>query len=218
MALGRLSADRERSPAGLRREPVSDPAAGPADGRDRDGGDRYIMMEAMPQQSDVPRHHLSDLRPRPRATSGRASSSRSSRTWSCTSATCPPNTRGWKGVFLADTRKPGETQLLTADRGHFVLEPAQRRVDLILEDGILHRSVVDTPAQYELQQFEALTVQLDPETVFPRQGPAPGDNEITIPSCGPRLGRCGNRACRRTTRSWRSGASTRSRRPAWCSD
>jgi len=93
----------------------------------------------------------------------------------------PTHTRGWKGVFLADTRKPGETQLLTADRGHFVLEPAQRRVDLILEDGILHRSTLDAPAQYELQEFDALTVQLDPETVFPRQGLTPGDNEMTIP-------------------------------------
>ena len=71
--------------------------------------------------------------------------------------------------------------MLTAERGHFVLEPAQRRVDLILEDGILHRSKADTPAQYELQQFESLTVQLDPETVFPRSGLAPGDNELTIP-------------------------------------
>ena len=95
--------------------------------------------------------------------------------------TCPPNTRGWKGVFLADTRNPGETQLLTAERGHFVLEPAQRRVDLILEDGILHRSTPRHAAQYELQQFESLTVQLDPETVFPRQGLTPGDNELTIP-------------------------------------
>lgn len=93
----------------------------------------------------------------------------------------PANTRGWRGVFLADTRNAGEPQLLTADRGHFVLEPAQRRVDLILEDGILHRSKVDAPAQYELQSFESLTVQLDPETVFPRQGLTPGDNELTIP-------------------------------------
>ena len=93
----------------------------------------------------------------------------------------PANTRGWRGVFLADTRNAGEPQLLTADRGHFVLEPAQRRVDLILEDGILHRSKADTPAQYELQSFQSLTVQLDPETVFPRQGLTPGDNELTIP-------------------------------------
>lgn len=92
----------------------------------------------------------------------------------------PANTRGWKGVFLADTRTPGETQLLTAARGHFVLDAPTRRVDLVLEDGILHRSKTDTPAQYELQQFESLTVQLDPETVFPRQGLAPGDNELTI--------------------------------------
>ncbi|BCS33369.1 hypothetical protein TBR22_A25960 [Luteitalea sp. TBR-22] len=93
----------------------------------------------------------------------------------------PANTRGWKGVFLSDTRNPGEPQLLTADRGHFVLDPKTRRVDLILEDGIMHRSKVDTPAQYELQSFESLTVSLDPETVFPRQGLTPGDNEMTIP-------------------------------------
>ncbi len=93
----------------------------------------------------------------------------------------PANTRGWRGVFLADTRNPGEPQLLTADRGHFVLDPAERRVDLILEDGILHRSRADAPDQYELQEFAALTVKLDPETVFPRQSVTPGDNELTIP-------------------------------------
>ncbi len=93
----------------------------------------------------------------------------------------PVETRGWKGVFLADSRNPGETQLLTADRGHFVLEPDVRRVDLILEDGILHRSKAETPAQYELQTFASLTVRLDPETVFPRQGLMPGDNELSIP-------------------------------------
>ncbi len=93
----------------------------------------------------------------------------------------PVNTRGWKGVFLADSRNAGETQLLTADRGHFVLEPEVRRVDLILEDGILHRSKTETPAEYELQSFGSLTVRLDPETVFPRQGLMPGDNELSIP-------------------------------------
>lgn len=93
----------------------------------------------------------------------------------------PSNARGWRGVFLADSRKPGEPQVLTAERGHFVLEAATRRVDLILEDGILHRSKVDTPAEYELQEFDSLTVQLDPDSVFPRHGLTRGDNELTIP-------------------------------------
>ncbi len=93
----------------------------------------------------------------------------------------PPETRGWRQVFLADSRNPNEPQLLTAERGHFVLEPEARRVDLILENGIVHRTRPDNPQQYELQQFESLTVQLDPEAVFPRQGPAHGDNELTIP-------------------------------------
>lgn len=93
----------------------------------------------------------------------------------------PPETRGWQQVFLADSRNPSAPQLLTASRGHFVLEPEARRVDLILEDGVVHQSRPDNPQQYELQQFDSLTVQLDPEAVFPRQGLTPGDNEMTIP-------------------------------------
>ncbi len=93
----------------------------------------------------------------------------------------PPETRGWQQVFLADSRNPSEPQLLTAAQGHFVLEPEARRVDLVLEDGIVHRTRADNPQQYELQQFQSLTVQLDPEAVFPRQGLTPGDNELTIP-------------------------------------
>jgi LPS export ABC transporter permease LptG/LPS export ABC transporter permease LptF len=93
----------------------------------------------------------------------------------------PPESRGWQQVFLADSRNPSEPQLLTASRGHFVLDPDARRVDLVLEDGVVHRSRPDNPQQYELQQFTSLTVQLDPEAVFPRQGLTPGDNEMTIP-------------------------------------
>lgn len=93
----------------------------------------------------------------------------------------PPESRGWQEVFLADSRNPSEPQLLTAQRGHFVLEPEARRVDLVLENGIVHRTRPDNPQQYELQTFQSLTVQLDPEAVFPRQGLTPGDNELTIP-------------------------------------
>jgi LPS export ABC transporter permease LptG/LPS export ABC transporter permease LptF len=183
MALGRLSADREAvamQACGVSLYRILRPVGLMALVATAVTG--YIMMEAMPRANQSYRDITfriiqakaeSDVRPRvffeefPNLV--------------LYVRDVAPNTRGWKGVFLADTRKPGESQLLTADRGHFVLEPAQRRVDLILEDGILHRSVVDTPAQYELQTFEALTVQLDPETVFPRQGLTPGDNEMTIP-------------------------------------
>ncbi len=183
MALGRLSADREAvamQACGVSLYRILRPIALMA--LVATASTAYIMMEAMPRANQTFRDITfriiqakaeSDVRPRvffeefPNLV--------------LYVRDVQPNTRGWKGVFLADTRNPGETQLLTADRGHFVLEPAQRRVDLILEDGILHRSRTDAPSQYELQQFESLTVQLDPETVFPRQGLAPGDNEMTIP-------------------------------------
>jgi lipopolysaccharide export system permease protein len=93
----------------------------------------------------------------------------------------PLDGRGWRQVFLADSRNPDEPQLLTAERGHFVLEPDVPRVDLVLENGVVHRTRPDAVDEYELQQFTSLTVQLDPEMVFPRQGILPGDNELTIP-------------------------------------
>ncbi len=183
MALGRLSADREAvamQACGVSLYRILRPVAlmavvGTA-------ATAYLMIEAMPRGNQTFREITfgiiqakaeSDVRPRvffdefPNLV--------------LYVRDVPANTRGWRGVFLADTRNPGEPQLLTADRGHFVLDPAQRRVDLILEDGILHRSRADAPDQYELQQFQALTVQLDPETVFPRQSVTPGDNELTIP-------------------------------------
>jgi LPS export ABC transporter permease LptG/LPS export ABC transporter permease LptF len=92
----------------------------------------------------------------------------------------PIDGSGWRQVFLADSRDPAEPRILTAERGHFVLEPDVPRVDLILENGVVHRSTPETPDDYELQQFSSLTVQLDPEAVFPRQGVLPGDNELTI--------------------------------------
>jgi LPS export ABC transporter permease LptG/LPS export ABC transporter permease LptF len=183
MALGRLSADREAvamQACGVSLYRILRPVAAMA--LVGTAVTAYIMIEAMPRSNQTYRDIIfriiqakaeGDVRPRvffdefPNLV--------------LYVRDVPANTRGWKGVFLADTRNPGETQLLTADRGHFVLEPATRRVDLILEDGILHRSKAETPAQYELQSFDSLTVQLDPETVFPRQGLTPGDNELSIP-------------------------------------
>jgi LPS export ABC transporter permease LptG/LPS export ABC transporter permease LptF len=93
----------------------------------------------------------------------------------------PPDGRGWQDVFLADARKPSEPEVFLAERGHLVLDRDNRRVDLVLQRGARHRAPAGAPDKYEVQRFETMTLGLDPETVFPRGGLQPGENEMTMP-------------------------------------
>jgi len=51
----------------------------------------------------------------------------------------------------------------------------------MLEDGTRHRVPPAGGEKYEVQRFKTMTLGLDPETVFPRAGLQPGENEMTIP-------------------------------------
>ncbi len=83
------------------------------------------------------------------------------------------STGGWRGVFVADTTGPGWPTVYTAERGYLVLDRLERRVDLVLQHGARH-----TPE--EVLEFGSMTIALDPESVFPRSGPPPGIQEMTI--------------------------------------
>ncbi len=83
-------------------------------------------------------------------------------------------TRGWRGVFVADTTEPGPwPTAYVAQRGYLVLDRTARRVDLVLEHGARH-----TPD--DVLEFGSMTIALDPETVFPRTGPQRGIQEMTL--------------------------------------
>jgi len=86
----------------------------------------------------------------------------------------------WRDVFLADTTTPESPVVYLADRGRMALNRADRTVRLILEDGTQHTSKADAPQDYSVARFEQLVLNLDPETVFPRSGPARGSREMTI--------------------------------------
>ncbi len=88
--------------------------------------------------------------------------------------------RGWRDVFLADTRKVNQPEVFVATRAHLELDRETRRVDLILENGTRHRAAPDDTAKYEIQRFASMTLGFDPEAVFPRSGLQKGDNERTI--------------------------------------
>ena len=88
---------------------------------------------------------------------------------------------GWRDVVLADMRQSDQPHVYVAAQGQVLLDPEERRVDIILRGGIGHQVNPDEPSSYEVHQFEDAVIGLDPETVFPRTGPQRGYPELTIP-------------------------------------
>src|SRR5688572_11131702 len=91
----------------------------------------------------------------------------------------PASGGGWTDVFMADSR-PGQPQAVyLARHGRVVIDREQRTLDMVLEDGARH--VADGATKYEVFQFDRLLLRLNPDTVFPREGPPLGSREMSIP-------------------------------------
>ncbi len=91
-----------------------------------------------------------------------------------------PETGGWKEVVAADVKDQSKPVLFLARRGRVVVDREKKSVELVLEEGERHTTSSTEPDTYEVVRFERMTVKRDPESVFPRQGPARGDNELSI--------------------------------------
>jgi len=91
-----------------------------------------------------------------------------------------PATGGWKDVLAADTKNPVAPILYVARSGRMVVDRQARTIQMVLEGGAQHTTKTADPTIYEIARFKQLVVSLDPESVFPRHGPAPGDRELSI--------------------------------------
>ncbi len=91
-----------------------------------------------------------------------------------------PKSGGWEDVLAADTSNPGQPVIYLARTGRMLVNRDARTIQMVLEDGARHTTKTDDPASYEVLRFKQMVVSLDPESVFPRSGPARGDNELTI--------------------------------------
>lgn len=91
-----------------------------------------------------------------------------------------PMTGGWTGVLAADTRDPAHPVIYTADQGRMLVDRAQRTIQMVLTQGARHTTSERDPDGYEAVTFSETIVPLDPESVFPRTGPARGEREMTI--------------------------------------
>ncbi len=89
-----------------------------------------------------------------------------------------PATGGWTGVFVADSRPGQAPAVYLARRGRVLLNREKRSVELVLEEGSRHAT--DPAGPYEVTRFARLVLSVDPETIFPKAGPAKGENEMSI--------------------------------------
>lgn len=92
----------------------------------------------------------------------------------------PLNGRGWIDVLAADTSSPSQPIVYLARRGRMVVDRQARTIQMVLEEGTRHTTKLDDPTAYEVLRFDSTIVSLDPESVFPRTGPARGERELSI--------------------------------------
>ncbi len=87
---------------------------------------------------------------------------------------------GWQDVFAANTKNAAQPIVFVAKRGRMVVDRAKRTIEMVLEEGTRHSTQAADPATYEIVRFQQMVVSLNPESVFPRTGPARGDRELSI--------------------------------------
>ena len=92
-----------------------------------------------------------------------------------------PTGGGWRECFLADTSKPDQPTVFTAESCRLAIDREKRTVDMVLTRGSRHAATISDPAKYEVARFAELILGLDPNTVFRSADILKGDNELTIP-------------------------------------
>jgi len=98
-----------------------------------------------------------------------------------------PQTGGWQQVLAADTKDPAQPVMFLARSGRMIVDRQARTIQMVLEDGARHTTTANHPEQYEVLRFERMLVSLEPESVFPRTGPARGEREMSIPELQARI-------------------------------
>ena len=87
---------------------------------------------------------------------------------------------GWRECFLADTSKPDQPTVFTAETCRLAIDRDKRTVDMVLTRGSRHAALLSDPAKYEVARFAELILGLDPNTVFRATDILKGDNEMTM--------------------------------------
>jgi len=87
---------------------------------------------------------------------------------------------GWTDVMVAESSQPAEHKLYLAKEGRLLIDEGKRSVALVLENGTQHGVNPREPEKYVFATFDQTMLVIDPDTVFPREGPLKGPTEMTI--------------------------------------
>ncbi|MFN2446166.1 MAG: LPS export ABC transporter permease LptF [Vicinamibacterales bacterium] len=87
---------------------------------------------------------------------------------------------GWQNVVAAETDNAAQPVMFFARRGRMLVDRQAQTIQMLLLDGTRHETSSTDASFYEVLRFDSTLVTLDPERVFPRRGPAPGDREMSI--------------------------------------
>ncbi|HXH24597.1 MAG TPA: LptF/LptG family permease, partial [Vicinamibacterales bacterium] len=89
----------------------------------------------------------------------------------------PPSGAGWQGVFMVDMRRdPPSTYV--ARRGRVLIDRQKQTVEMVLDE--VFRHTADQSGKYDVSRSERVVLGVDPSTIFPREGPMKGENEMTV--------------------------------------
>jgi len=89
-----------------------------------------------------------------------------------------PPTGGWDDVFISDNRPGQQPAIYVVRHGRVVLNARERTIEMVLDDGT--RQVANADGTYQVFKFAHQVLNVNPESVFPRNGPQKGDPEMTI--------------------------------------
>ena len=145
------------------------------------GATSWVMLKAMPDGNQAFRTISTELAMTgPRARCGRACSLEDFPNVVLYVSEIPTNGQGWLGVLAADTSNPSSPVIFLAKSGRMVVDRTARTIEMVLEEGTRHSTKLEDPAAYEVVKFQRQIVALNPESVFPRTGPARGDRELSV--------------------------------------
>jgi LPS export ABC transporter permease LptF/LPS export ABC transporter permease LptG len=91
----------------------------------------------------------------------------------------PQGGGGWRDVFMVDSTPGQAPATYLARQGRVVIDRDRRTLEMVLEDAARHTA--DAAGKYEVVQFDQVILRVDPESVFPREGPPRGAREMSIP-------------------------------------
>jgi LPS export ABC transporter permease LptG/LPS export ABC transporter permease LptF len=89
-----------------------------------------------------------------------------------------PPSGGWKDVFLVTGGQGQPEAVHVARRGRVLIDRVQRRVEIVLEQGVTHTA--GEADNYRPSTWAQTILSVDPGSIFPKAGPAKGEREMSV--------------------------------------